>query len=167
MKSGSRFLFLFVFLACASLLGYALYLQEVKGLSPCSLCVAQRIAYWLVGLTALLAFLHNPQGAGRRVYGGLLAVFALGGAVVALRHAWIVRHPGTVECGISPEEQFLNALPLAQWWPAMFEASGDCARVRWKFMGLGIPDWSLVCFAIFIILAVYIFFAGKKRRIRR
>jgi disulfide bond formation protein DsbB len=164
MKSVPRLLFLFVFLACAGLLGYALYLQEVKGLSPCSLCVVQRIAYWLIGLTALLGFLHNPQAAGRRVYGGLLALFALAGAVVALRHSWLVRHPGAIECGISPEEQFLNALPLAQWWPAMFEASGDCARIRWKFLSLAIPDWSLVWFAIFLGVAVYIFLAGKKRR---
>lgn len=163
MKPATRSLFLFVFLACAGLLGFAVYLQETKHLLPCPLCVVQRVAYWLAGLTALLAFLHNPRRTGRRVYSGLLAVFALAGALVALRQAWLVRHPAAIECGISPEEQFLNALPLAKWWPVMFEANGDCALATWKFLSLTMPDWSLIWFAVFGGLAVYAFFAGSRR----
>ena len=53
------------FLGCISLIGYALYLQLVKNLLPCPLCVVQRIAYWLVGLTALLAFFHSPGATGQ------------------------------------------------------------------------------------------------------
>lgn len=161
----ARLLFLLVFVACVGLLGYALFLQQTKFLLPCSLCVAQRMAYWLVGLTALPAALHHPaSAAGQRVYGGLLTAFALAGAVVAARHSWLIRHPGTVECGISPEEAFLNSLPLAQWWPAMFGAEGDCSIVKWNFLSLSIPDWSLVAFAVFAGLGLYAFFTAKKRR---
>ena len=164
MKLEMRAIFLFIFLASAGLVGYAVYLQETKNLLPCPLCVVQRVAYWLLGLTALVAFLHNPRAAGRRVYSGLMAVFAFAGAAVALRQVWLVRHPNSFECGISPEEKFLNALPLAKWWPQMFEANGDCARATWKFMSLTIPDWSLICFVIFGGLAIYIFFARGQQR---
>ena len=162
MTRGQRLLFLGVFLACTGLLGYALYLQEAKHLLPCPLCVVQRIAYWFVGLTALLAFLHNPQTFGRRLYSGLMAVFALAGAAVALHHAWVIRHPDLGGCRISPEETFLNALPLAKWWPVMFEANGDCALVTWEFMSLAMPDWSLICFVLFAGLAVYAFVGSKR-----
>ena len=67
-----RLLFLLIFFSCIGLLSYAQYLQQIEGLLPCPLCVAQRIAYWLLGLTALVAFLHNPRVIGRRVYGLLL-----------------------------------------------------------------------------------------------
>ena len=164
MKLGIRAFFLLIFLSCASLIGYALYLQLIKNLLPCPLCVVQRVAYWLVGLTALLAFLHNPLVTVRRIYSGAMAVFAFAGAVVALRQAWLVRYPEAFECGISPEEKFLNALPIAQWWPTMFEANGDCADAIWKFASLNLPDWSAVFFLLFGGLAVYIFFAGRNRR---
>lgn len=159
MHAEPRQIFLFIFLACAGLLGYAFYLQEVKHLLPCPLCVAQRLAYWLAGLTALLAFLHNPLTTGRRIYSGLLVILTLTGALVALRHAWLIRHENAFECGISIEERFMNALPFAKWWPAMFEANGDCALVTWKFMSLAMPDWSLACFVVFAGLAGYVFYA--------
>jgi disulfide bond formation protein DsbB len=163
-KPGTRTIFLLIFIGCASLVGYALYLQLVKNLLPCPLCVVQRIAYWSVGLTALLAFIHSPGVIGRRIYSGLLAGFAVAGAVVALRHAWLVRYPEAFECGVSPEEEFLNALPLAQWWPGMFEANGDCADVTWKFASLTLPDWSAIFFMLFGGLAIYVLLAGHNRR---
>lgn len=157
-----RTIFLLIFLSCASLIGYALYLQEIKGLLPCPLCVAQRMAYWGVGLTALLAFLHNPKKIGYRLYGGFMLIFALLGTIIAGRHAWLIRYPESFECGISPEEAFLNALPIAEWWPAMFEANGDCADVSWQFLSLTIPDWSLIAFLILFLLVGYLVMKSYK-----
>ncbi|CAE6517292.1 thiol:disulfide interchange protein DsbB [Nitrosomonas nitrosa] len=157
-----RTIFLLIFLSCASLIGYALYLQEIKGLLPCPLCVAQRMAYWGVGLTALLAFLHNPKKIGYRLYGGFMLIFALLGTLIAGRHAWLIRYPESFECGISPEEAFLNALPIAEWWPAMFEANGDCADVSWQFLSLTIPDWSLIAFLILFLLVGYLVMKSYK-----
>ena len=151
-----RPIFLVILLGCAALLSYALYLQHVENLLPCPLCVAQRLAYWLLGLVALMAFLHDPQGLERRVYGFFLAFFAVAGAVVALRQSWLIRYPESFECGISPEEEFLNSLPFAQWWPGMFEANGDCADVDWTFLSLTIPDWSFLAFAGFACISLYI-----------
>ena len=157
-----RLLFLFIFLSCIGLLAYAQYLQHVDKLLPCPLCVAQRLAYWLLGLTAIVAFLHNPKTIGLRFYGLLMSVFALTGAIIAARHAWLIRFPESFECGISPEEAFLNALPIAEWWPGMFEANGDCANIDWKFLSLTIPDWSLAAFICLGITALYVFLGVKK-----
>ncbi len=157
-----RLLFLLVFISCTFLLGYAQYLQHVEGLLPCPLCVAQRLAYWMLGLTACLAMLHNPTPIGCRIYGFFLTFFAFTGAIVAARHTWLIRYPESFECGISPEEAFLNALPFAEWWPGMFEANGDCANVEWEFLALKIPDWSLIAFISLGILAIYIALAKKQ-----
>jgi disulfide bond formation protein DsbB len=156
-----RLLFLLIFLGCIGLLGYAQFLQHVQGLLPCPLCVAQRVAYWLLGITALLAFLHNPKAIGRRIYSFLLCGFALTGAIIATRHAWLIRYPEAFECGISPEEAFLNSLPIADRWPGMFEANGDCASIDWKLLSLTIPDWSLIAFIGLGSLALYVLLAKK------
>ncbi len=157
-----RTVFLFIFLSCVGLIGYAQYLQHIDDLLPCPLCVAQRVAYWLLGLTALLAFLHNPKIIGRRLYSGLMTVFALAGAIVAARQSWLIRYPESFECGISPEEAFLNTLPIAQWWPGMFEANGDCADVDWEFLTLTIPDWSWVAFVTLGLLTGYTLFTKRR-----
>ena len=156
-----KLLFLFILLSCLGLLGYAQYLQHIQGLLPCPLCVAQRLAYWMLVLTASVAFLHNPKVTGRRIYGFFLTIFSCIGAIIAARHAWLIRYPESFECGISPEEAFLNALPIAQWWPGMFEANGDCASVDWKLFSLTIPDWSLIAFTGLSILAIYMMLAKK------
>lgn len=158
-----QIIFFTIFLACVALLGYAQYLQHVENLLPCPLCVAQRLAYWMVGLTALLAFWRNPQTLGRRIYGFFMMFFALTGAVVAFRQSWLIRFPESFECGISPEEAFLNSLPFAQWWPGMFEANGDCTDVDWEFLSLTIPDWSFLAFAGLGLLSIYVLFARVSR----
>lgn len=167
MRLQQRLSFLFIFLSCAALLSYALWLQQAQGLLPCPLCVVQRIAYCLVGLTAWVALVHQPGMRGRRIYSVLIACFALAGAVVAARHAWLLRFPNSMECGVSPEQNFLNALPLARWWPSMFEALGDCALIKWRFLTLAIPDWSLLWFIIFIGMASYLFFAKDASLLKR
>ncbi len=160
-KNKMRPLFLLILLCCIGLLSYAQFLQHVQGLLPCPLCVAQRVAYWLLGLTALLAFLHNPRAIGCRFYGFLLCAFALAGAIIAARHAWLMRYPEAFECGISLEEAFLNSLPIAGWWPGMFEANGDCASIDWKLLSLTIPDWSLFAFVGLGSLALYVLLVKK------
>ena len=150
-----RIIFLTVFLICAGSLVYAVYLQLVKNLLPCPLCVAQRLSYWVIGLTAIVAVEHNPRSLGRRLYSGVMMIAALLGGVVATRHSWLVRYPDSFECGISSEEKFLNSLPIARWWPTMFEANGDCSESSWEFMSLTIPDWSAILFILMAILSGY------------
>jgi disulfide bond formation protein DsbB len=162
MRPFIRIIFLTVFLICAGSLVYALYLQLVKNLLPCPLCVAQRLSYWVIGLTAIVAVAHNPRALGRRLYSGVMIVAALVGGVIATRHSWLVRYPESFECGISPEERLLNSLPIARWWPTMFEANGDCSESSWELMSLTIPDWSAIMFILMAILSGYALLARQR-----
>ena len=164
MISGKRIVLLLIFLICTTLIGYALYLQLVINLLPCPFCIAQRIAYWLVGLTAIFAFIHNPRGLGRKIYYSFITVFSLSGLVLALHHSWIIRYPETFQCGISAEEEFLNTLSIANWWPSMFEANGDCTDVKWEFMALTIPNWSVIFFLLILITSVYMLFTSRNQK---
>ena len=164
MISGKRIVLLLIFLVCTTVIGYALYLQLVINLLPCPFCIAQRIAYWLVGLTAIFAFIHNPRGLGRKIYYSFITVFSLSGLVLALHHSWIIRYPEAFQCGISAEEEFLNGLSIANWWPSMFEANGDCADVKWEFMSLTIPNWSVIFFLLILITSVYMLFTSRNQK---
>lgn len=152
-------------LGCLALVAFSVYyLQAAIGLLPCPLCVMQRIAFILFGITALVAAAHRPQGAGRWLYLAVLDLLATLGAAIAAWQVYLTYHPQAAECGISPEERFLNGLPLAKWWPAMFEANGDCTKVDWTFLGLSLPELSLIAFVMLSAIAVYAALRPEERR---
>jgi protein dithiol:quinone oxidoreductase len=133
------------FIVCAALLAYALYAQYHLGLEPCPLCIFQRIGVVLMGLAFLLAALHHPHGAGRRVYGVAIGVFALATLAVAARQLYI-QHlpPGSIpSCG-APLAMMLRFLPVTEVIRKVLSGSGECGEVNWRFLGLAMPAWVLL-----------------------
>ncbi|HUW49892.1 MAG TPA: disulfide bond formation protein B [Sulfuricella sp.] len=152
MVVNNRMLFFVVFLACLGLMGFGLYLQHVKHLEPCPLCILQRIAFIAIGATALAGAIHDPARSGWAAYGSLLVIFSLLGGGVA---AWQVRlqhlPPDLVpECGPGLD-YMLDALPLAKVLPMIFKGSGECAEVTWTFLGFSIAQWALAWFVLFAL----------------
>ena len=154
MKLNSRLIYLAMFLACAGLIGFALYLQHALGLEPCPMCILQRYAFIVVGVIALAAAIHNPALPGRRIYGGLLVVMAATGGGIAIRHVYLEHYPPKIfDCG-ADVGFMLESFPLTQALPMIFRGTGDCTKVVWQFLGLSIAEWSLICFAALIVAAI-------------
>lgn len=148
----SRPLLLAVALTCFALLGYALYLQHVKQMLPCPLCVMQRYAFAAVGLICLAgAFLQRGGGRASALLGGLAAAGGLG---VAAWHLWIKANP-SVSCGIDPLETSLNKIPTAELLPFLFKADGLCTTEYEPIIGLSIPQWSAIWFAVITIVLLW------------
>jgi disulfide bond formation protein DsbB len=153
------------FLACAGLIGFALYLQHYQNQDPCPLCILQRVVYIVLMAVFLVAALHGPARTGALIYGGLLLVTAGIGAAIASRHVWLQLLPPdrVPECG--PGLEFtLRKFPLYQALEKIFAGSGQCAEGGWKFLGLTIAGWSLVWFVVLGAFAVYLTVLAWKRR---
>ena len=60
--------------ACAGALGFALFAQYGLKLTPCHLCIFQRVEVLALGLVFLAATLHNPGRTGARVYAALIGL---------------------------------------------------------------------------------------------
>ena len=157
-----RLVFLGVFLACAGLLAFGIYLQEEVGLDPCPMCILQRYVFVAIGLVALAGAIHGPRaGIALKVYGVLLVLLTLAGAGTAARQSYIQHNPPkTASCG-ADLEGLLQSFPLAQALPKIFAGSGDCSIVSWRFLGLSIAEWALVWFVIFLATAIWISFIRK------
>lgn len=147
MKS-SKSLFLSVALLCIALLGAALYLQIVEEMMPCPLCIIQRYIFVAIAIICIIFAVLPPGSA--KLGAGLGVLAALGGIATAGWHLWVQAHPGT-SCGIDPLETSLNTIPTANLFPTLFKADGLCAT-PYPFLGLSIPQWSLIWFAIIAIL---------------
>lgn len=136
-------------LACVVLLAYAIHVQFDLHIDPCPLCILQRIAFMAMGVVFLAAALQAPRGHGRRVYAALIVIAALAGIAVAARQLWLQAQPPNpfASCG-APLNYMLQTLPLSDVVRKMFTGSGDCAEVNWRFLGLAMPFWTLVCYIL-------------------
>ena len=151
-----------ILIAC--LLGYGYYLQYVQGLEPCPLCMVQRLFFYLLVATFVVAALHAPGRVGAWIYTAFAVLFAAGGAATAGRQVWLQHLPAdkVPQCG--PDLFFmLENMPLSRTLQKLIQGSGECAAVDWKFLGLSIAGWSLVWF---IALAVYaVWLAARRSRL--
>jgi protein dithiol:quinone oxidoreductase len=133
------------------------YFQIYLGLIPCPLCVAQRIFAILTGLMALIAFVHNPGSRGVKLYAGLTALAAVGGALVAGRQVWLQSLPEDQipACGPTLGWMLEAKFPMSEVLSALFLGEGSCAEIKWQFLGLSIPGCTLVAFMFLIGVAIF------------
>ena len=137
------------FLACAALMGYALYAQYGLGLAPCPLCIFQRVATIVTGVLFLIAALHNPGARGGRVYGALIGLAALCGVLISARHIWIQGlPPGTVAACGADLDYLLEIMPVTEVVSKVLTGSGECGKVDWTFLGLSMPWWVAISFGV-------------------
>ena len=157
----TRMFFLTVMFSCIALMVFGLYLEYVQGLEPCPLCVFQRIAYILIGLIALIGATHNPKDLFLVIYKFLIIITAITGALIAGRQVWLQHLPPELvpECGPGLD-YMLNVFPLSDAIKMILSGSGECAEVKWRFIGFSIAEWSLIMFigmTVATTLSIYVY----------
>jgi disulfide bond formation protein DsbB len=152
-RATPRVLLALVVAAVVFAMAGGLFFQHVLHLEPCPLCVLQRVAIISVGIFAALGLFM--KGARRQLAAAALAtVCALVGAGIAGWHSWILVYPPeSMNCG-RPFEWFHKDFPLETWLPKLFAGHGDCLKVDWTFLGLAIPNLSLIAFTLLIAATV-------------
>lgn len=143
-------LFVVFFEACA------LFFQHVMMLSPCVMCIYERVAMLGIGGAALVGLIapNNPviRWLGLAAWGAS----SYKGLTLALQHVDYQFNPSPfATCDLFVT--FPDWAPLNKWVPWMFEAYGDCSKVVWQFLTLSMPQWLVVIFAANLVaLAVIV-----------
>lgn len=145
-----------VFFACFSLLAAAYYFEYVLYLEPCPLCIMQRLATLLIGLVALCAAIHGPKSLlCQRIYAFLGGLSASLGVLVAGRHVYIQSLPADQAPACGPSlDYMLQAFPWTEAMSLMFKGDGTCAIQVWSFLGLSMPQWTLLWFLGFALFSL-------------
>ncbi|MBK9160103.1 MAG: disulfide bond formation protein B [Nitrosomonadales bacterium] len=153
----NRWLYLAGALFASGLMGFGLFLQYVRHLDPCPLCMVQRVAFIAILAMFAVAALHGPKRAGERIYAALIGLLSLSGVAVAARHIWIQNLPKDQVPACGPGlDYMLETMPMADVLKELLHGSGECAEKVWSFLGLGIPEWSLLCYLALGVWAVLI-----------
>ena len=135
-----RFFYAVLLTISIAALAIAWYLQHVRDLAPCPLCIMQRFAFWALAIFALAGLCVGSLG---RFWNSAAAFAGMLGVGVTAYHNWLLAQP-KVSCGIDPVQNFVNDLPLANLWPDMFMATGLCSAKLPLIVGVSIPQWSLI-----------------------
>lgn len=143
----------------------ALIMQHGFNLMPCPLCIAQRLIYITLGILLLIeAAVHSKK------YLAILSSFlvlatAILGVVTAGRHSWLQHQPKDDIPGCLPSLSYLvDTFPLQDVVTKLFRGSSECAEVQWRFLGLSIPEQSLVIFLAFTCFALTKLFLHASRK---
>ena len=134
-------------------------LQHFDGQDPCPLCLVQRGFYFGLLFVFVAAAIHGPGIVRSIVYGTLGFLLAAGGAGTAGRQVWLQHLPPDQVPKCGPDLYYMiDHFPLGKVVANLFRGSGQCAEVTWRFLGLSIAEWSLMCFAGFGVLALLTIF---------
>lgn len=154
------------FLVCVALLGFALFAEYHWTMVPCPLCIFQRIAFLVIAVFFLLGAVHAPRNGARWIYAGGALLGALFGIAVAGRHLWIQSLPAdqVPSCG-PPLDYMFGAFPFAKALQMVFAGSGECAKVA-PILGVPMPAWTLLWFALLGALAVVTSVRIRRERVR-
>ena len=146
-----------IFLVVMAVIGmsFALFfLQRYMGFTPCPLCIFQRIGLIVMGVFALIAALFHPKSMAVRLVLWLGSLVGIGwSTVVAGRHVWLQHLPADQVPSCGPGlDYWLDTLPIFQVFKEVFAGSGECAAIDWTFMGLSIPEQSLILFSLLLVV---------------
>jgi disulfide bond formation protein DsbB len=137
--------------ASFALVGAALYLQHARNMLPCPLCVIQRYLFLGIGIFSLIGAIAHKI----KALGVLALLCGLGGLGVVGKHLYVLAHPG-FSCGIDPMETMLNKIPTATALPWLFRADGLCEAATDTVLGLSVPQWSAVWFALLTLALAWV-----------
>jgi disulfide bond formation protein DsbB len=151
-----------IFVACAAMMAFGMYLQHVVGLEPCPMCIVQRYCLIAVGVLALLGSLKPSTAGWWKSFGGLALLFSVFGAFTAARQTWLQWNPPEfATCGRDFYGMIEN-YPISRSLPMIFRGSGDCTAVDWTFLSLSIANWSFIAFAVFTVVLLLALFKAKR-----
>lgn len=163
---GNRSINLGVFIACVATIVAVLYMEHVMLLSPCGLCITQRVFVILCGFVCLAAAIHDPSARGQKLYafgGGAVCIF---GSYFALRQIWLQNLPEDQVPACGPGLTYIyENFPFMEKLNFLLKGDGNCAEVQFRLFGIfSIPQMALIAFAFLFSICMYMAFRHRPER---
>ncbi len=160
---GNRLINLGIFLTCVITIGIVLYMEHSMFLSPCGLCISQRVFVILCGLSCLLSAVHNPSPYGQKLYAFAAASMCVIGSYFAGRQIWLQHLPEDQVPACGPGLTYIyDNFPFMETLSFLLKGDGNCAEVKYRFLGLlSIPEMAMVAFIL--LFSTCMFMAFRKQ----
>ena len=144
-------------------LSASFFMQYVMKLEPCPLCIFQRIFMMILAVIFIFALIHHTKRLGTYIYNGLTSILASLGMLVSAYHVYAQQKAQQMQFSCGPDFSFIlredGALAALR---SIFESPGHCSDVHWQFLGLSIPAWTLLLFALLLMLSLMNIYQARK-----
>lgn len=155
----NRTLNLAIFAGSVVTIAIVLYMQYAMYLPPCGLCITQRVFVILAGLICLASAIHNPGMKGEKIYALVAASMCIFGGYFAGRQIWLQHLPEDQVPACGPGLAYLyENFPIVETLNFLLQGDGNCAEVQYRFLGLSIPEMSMVAFVALFATCLFIAF---------
>jgi len=132
----------------------ALWFQYRMDLQPCVQCIYQRTAMIGLALAGWVGFAAPGVLIPRLIgFAGWL-ISAGAGFASAHHHIWLQSASNPLFTTCSPYPDFPSWLPLHEWIPGLFAAGGMCTQVAWEWLGMSMPEWLRIIFAVYFVIGI-------------
>lgn len=112
------------------------------------------LALMIVYLIASLACSPTRACKGFAVLGMFLTLVGLG---ITIRHVWLLHLPAEQVPDCSPGFDYLMShFPWNEAFVIMFKSSGECVGKPGTLLGITLPTWTLVSFAVYLFANIWI-----------
>ncbi len=164
MRLSLRQISLFGILVCVAALFGAVLMDHMYLLSPCPLCMLQRIVFVGLAILFFAGVIFNFQSALRYVYAVLIFFMSALGFAIASWQFWLqyFAPPQHTSCSASLQ-RLIELYPVFDALKMIFAGSPECAKVDFTIFYISLAGWSVFIFGTFMILTLYIIYAIKKR----
>lgn len=155
--SQNRKAWLLLAISACVLEAIALYFQHGMGLRPCVLCIYERMAISAILAAGLIAAIA-PSRAFHCMAFILWLYSSWQGLKLTWEHTRLQLYPSPFDsCDFAVN--FPSWLPLNRWFPAVFEAYGDCSQKQWSLLNIEMPVWLLIIFTAYFLMAIIVLFS--------
>ena len=142
----------------------AFYIEKKYAISPCLLCVSQRIIFGIEALLFLVLFFYAPKGLLKWTYGILLLVGNFLGMGLSVRQIWLQNHVTELNQTCLPGIRTLvHYMPWDRVLHLLAEGDAGCGQVIFRAMGLTLTQWSLIGFVVLAISGFFSMDFNKKK----
>ena len=144
------------FFGITLLLAFSIYLQVHDGMTPCPLCMLQRLMLIILGVLFFIGAVIKFKNTFHRLLALFSCLFSVLGGLLAGRQAWLQHLPPSTggDCGASLD-YMLQVLPFTEVIKKVLVGGTECSQVSWTFLNLSLAEWSLFCFAILLVVSFW------------
>lgn len=162
MRLNYRATYVVCFLLSVMLMITAFYLEYRLQITPCLLCLLQRIMLGILMVLFLFAALGSWSFVINIMTNASIVLFSFLGALAAGRQVWL-QHMGAINpnapTSCLPNVSFLlQHMPILDVLKLTVTETAECSHVDWSFFGLSLAKLSLFFFILFFVIGIKQFF---------
>lgn len=156
-KRTHRFAQIFLLFLSLMVVSASFYFEYHLQMEPCPLCIMQRVCAILIFMFCLMGICVSTVFRARVI--SLIQILIAGaGIYFAGRQLWLQSLPPEQTPACMPGlDIMMKYFPWQDVARALFWGAGDCAQLKWQWLGLSMPAWALLYFIFLFLISTFLF----------